>query len=160
MSTCSLRQRPFLTNRITLGTGFDCLQSCDESSSAGLTYLQLRQLGDLLHQSGEVGAQASESHQQEATQSPVPRVSSLQAVLAGDVKTPLRRHGGNSSTVKQLSPLMTNVDTCLSYTASAGKVPVSLLLSVRGTSLCVHNCVLNQWRIKYERHKQALKKNL
>ena len=117
-----------------------CLQACDEPSSAGLTYLQLRQLGDLLHQSGEVGAQASESHQQEATESPVPRVSSLQAVLAGYVKTPLRRQRGNSSTVKQPSPLMTNGDTCLSYTAYARKVPVSLLLTecTRNSSLCSH----------------------
>lgn len=49
----------------------------------------LLELWNLLHQCGVVRVQAPVSSQQEATEPAVPRVSSLQAVLAGHIKASL-----------------------------------------------------------------------
>ncbi len=59
----------------------------------------LLKLWDFLHQCSVVGMQASVSHQQEATEPSVPRMSSLQAVFTGHIKASLQRgaHRGNVS---------------------------------------------------------------
>lgn len=61
-----------------------------------------------------VAVQASVCHQQEATESPVPGVSSLQAVLAGHVEAPLQR-GGETSGARwaSMSPVLCPLSSVL-----------------------------------------------
>lgn len=62
-------------------------------------HCSLLELWDLLHQCRDVVVQASVSDQQEATEPPVPRMSSLQAVFTGHIKASLasESHRGNVS---------------------------------------------------------------
>lgn len=65
----------------------------------------LLELWDLLRQRRAVGVQAAVSYQQEATQSAMPRVSPLKAVLTGHVKTPLQTEAHGKHQLRKNWPL-------------------------------------------------------